>query len=200
MSQSSPTPPVVQVGRLRYVSPYLRWISAPTKVTPAANVTLLQLVMDANPQKGEAWCRYAITSDRVGIGHDSHPDSRRLVTNPSLLVTNPKSQIWILMHQHEPVVVCPPTLHTRDLILHEDDNLIAVAKPAGLPCVPGPGFMNNLTALLEAEQERKLYPVHRLDRLTSGVFLLAKQKKAAASLSKSIADRHCRKGHPNPRC
>ena len=114
--------------------------------------------------------------------HRDAPYARRT------MVRSPTPDLHHSCHQ-----VLSPSLNLDSIILHEDDQLLAVAKPAGVPCVPGPGFQNNLTAMLEATFQRKLFPSHRLDRLTSGVFLLAKQKTAAASLSKAIAERRCRK-------
>ena len=56
-------------------------------------------------------------------------------------------------------------------ILYEDDAVVAVAKPAGLPAVPIPGSdAPSAWSLLSAElkpRRQRAYVVHRIDRFTS---------------------------------
>ena len=63
-------------------------------------------------------------------------------------------------------------------VLYEDDNIIAVNKPPFLACMPtSRHFKNNLVSLLRSKYKSNpdpLQPVHRLDRETSGVVLVAK--------------------------
>ena len=68
-------------------------------------------------------------------------------------------------------------------ILFEDDHLMAVNKPSGLPTIPGGGFMENTLLRLVQEQIPTANPVHRLGRGTSGIVLFAKTPQAAAKLS-----------------
>jgi 23S rRNA pseudouridine1911/1915/1917 synthase len=64
-------------------------------------------------------------------------------------------------------------------LLHEDDALIAVDKPAGLLSVAAEGERERTAhALLRAATSGELWPVHRLDRETSGVLLFAKTRAA----------------------
>jgi 23S rRNA pseudouridine1911/1915/1917 synthase len=64
-------------------------------------------------------------------------------------------------------------------ILHEDDALIAVDKPAGLLSVAAEDERERTAhALLCASRSGALWPVHRLDRETSGVLLFAKSREA----------------------
>ena len=69
-------------------------------------------------------------------------------------------------------------------VLHEDDDLLAVAKPSGLPTLPGAGFLR--TTLLH--QVRARFPdaaaLHRLGRWTSGLVLFARSGEARASLTR----------------
>jgi 23S rRNA pseudouridine1911/1915/1917 synthase len=66
----------------------------------------------------------------------------------------------------------------RLAIIYEDDALVAVDKPAGLPAVPVPGADTpSAFSLLAAELRRKrqeAFVVHRIDRFTSGLLLFAK--------------------------
>ena len=66
-------------------------------------------------------------------------------------------------------------------IIHEDDSIIAVNKPNNT-LVYGSYFARNikdddLVTLLKEQTEHELYPIHRLDRKTSGILLLAKEKE-----------------------
>ena len=66
-------------------------------------------------------------------------------------------------------------------ILYEDSDIIAVAKPSGMPSVPGLDGKRSLEEFLN-DRSGLVYPVHRLDMDTSGVILFAKNEMAAASL------------------
>lgn len=80
-----------------------------------------------------------------------------------------------------------PPVDTRFNILYEDNYLIAIDKPSKLPVHPsGTYYENTLTSLLEGRYQRKFYLVHRLDRETSGVILLAKNKQTARSMQQAF--------------
>jgi len=70
------------------------------------------------------------------------------------------------------------------MILFKDDHLIVANKPAGLAVMPGgwePG-QSSLREQLEAEHGR-LWVVHRLDRITSGVIVLARSAEVHRALN-----------------
>ncbi len=69
-------------------------------------------------------------------------------------------------------------------ILHTDDHLIVINKPAGLPVLPD-GWDKDapyLVKLLE-EQFGKVFVVHRLDKTTSGVMVAARTAEAHRTLN-----------------
>jgi 23S rRNA pseudouridine1911/1915/1917 synthase len=68
-------------------------------------------------------------------------------------------------------------------VLLDDDHLLAVNKPSGLPTLPGGGFMENTLLRLVQKQCPNANPVHRLGRATSGIVLFAKTPQAAAKLT-----------------
>jgi 23S rRNA pseudouridine1911/1915/1917 synthase len=68
-------------------------------------------------------------------------------------------------------------------VLFEDDALLAVNKPGGLPTLPGGGFLENTLLRLVQRQTPNANPVHRLGRATSGIVLFAKTAEAAARLT-----------------
>jgi RluA family pseudouridine synthase len=80
----------------------------------------------------------------------------------------------------------------RSLVIYEDEDLLALNKPAGLSSQGGRGQVNTLDELLWAFAPRgKARPrlIHRLDRDTSGVILTAKTKPAAGFLGKAMMAR-----------
>lgn len=68
-------------------------------------------------------------------------------------------------------------------LLHEDQELLAVAKPAGLPTLPGGGFMENTLLALVRRSYPEAAPMHRLGRWTSGLVLFCRDGGARATLS-----------------
>jgi len=75
-------------------------------------------------------------------------------------------------------------------ILYEDDALIAVNKPAGLAVHGGSGVAYGLIEQLRAArpQAKFLELVHRLDRDTSGVILVAKKRAALLALHAALRE------------
>jgi 23S rRNA pseudouridine955/2504/2580 synthase len=82
------------------------------------------------------------------------------------------------------------------MILHRDRSVIVLDKPHGLAVQGGPGILRNLDAMLDAlrfEAEERPRLVHRLDRDTSGVLVLARTAAAAAALAKAFRGRDVEK-------
>ncbi|GAB4533999.1 MAG: RluA family pseudouridine synthase [Anaerolineales bacterium] len=77
-------------------------------------------------------------------------------------------------------------------ILYADEALLVVNKPTGLLTIPDAGGAPCLHALLEHAWGR-LWVVHRLDRETSGVLLLARTAKAHRALNAQFQTRRTRK-------
>ncbi len=97
--------------------------------------------------------------------------------------------------------------YVRSLVLHEDELVIALNKPAGLAVQGGTKTTKHVDRLLSAWGEGMERPrlVHRLDRDTSGVLLLGKGPEAAKRLAGAFARRQARKtywaivaGNPKP--
>ncbi|KAE9340726.1 hypothetical protein PF008_g10977 [Phytophthora fragariae] len=112
-----------------------------------------------------------------------------------------------LKHRHEPSVHLPvadatnlstvTALSTKWIHL-ETDELLVVDKPSGIPVHPTGTFqLNSLTHMLQHDHREaavetetdtllELFPVHRLDRLTSGLLILAKSVDNARSLTAEL--------------
>jgi len=73
---------------------------------------------------------------------------------------------------------------TFDLI-HEDADLIAVAKPGGLPTMPAGGFLDHTLLALVRARFGDAHPAHRLGRGTSGLVLFARTRAVAAALAEA---------------
>jgi 23S rRNA pseudouridine955/2504/2580 synthase len=100
----------------------------------------------------------------------------------------PKAQIGTVTKEEDAYV--------RGLLIHEDSELLVFNKPSGLAVQGGSGVKVDLDRLLWAFANRKgRRPklVHRLDRDTSGVIVVAKTTPAAAHLSAQFADRTTQK-------
>lgn len=82
----------------------------------------------------------------------------------------------------------------RPFILHVDEHLVVIDKPAGLPAVPGraPGLQDCAASRVQA-----LHPdarvVHRLDMATSGLMLMARGADAQRALGAAFEQRRIAK-------
>jgi 23S rRNA pseudouridine1911/1915/1917 synthase len=107
------------------------------------------------------------------------------------------------------VVVIPPPVESRlaperaELrILYEDESLLVVAKPAGIVVHPGAGqtrgtlasaLLDHCGTLSQIGGVTRPGIVHRLDKGTSGLLVVAKNDRAHASLSEQFKGRTVRK-------
>ncbi len=97
----------------------------------------------------------------------------------------------------------------RATVLYRDDDILALNKPPGLASQGGSGTTRHVDMLADAlrfDREDKPRLVHRLDRDTSGVLVMARSVRAAAGLAKAFQSRDARKiywavvaGVPHPR-
>lgn len=84
----------------------------------------------------------------------------------------------------------------KKMILYEDGDVLVLNKPAGLAVQGGTGLKTSLDAMLAAlatEKSGKPKLVHRLDRDTSGVLLVARNVYAANKLAEAFRDRATQK-------
>ncbi|KAF2073862.1 hypothetical protein CYY_004822 [Polysphondylium violaceum] len=87
------------------------------------------------------------------------------------------------VHRHEPPVTDKPIK-----IVALNDDIVVVDKPASIPVHPCGRFRHNSLTFMLASQHglTHLYGVHRLDRLTSGLLILARTPAAAKAKSTQI--------------
>ncbi len=107
----------------------------------------------------------------------------------------PKTEIKVA---EKPAPVFDPLLEAEmtKLVLYRDDHVIVLDKPPGLPTQGGPGITRHLDGMLDGLRygsEHRPRLVHRLDRDTSGVLVVARTPGVAAKLSASFRGRDVEK-------
>jgi tRNA pseudouridine65 synthase len=90
------------------------------------------------------------------------------------------------------------TVETRRPIpvLYQDEQLVAVAKPSGMFVHRSAADRSATEFVVQTVRDQLncfVYPIHRLDRPTSGVLLLAKSSEAAAVYATMFAERRVQK-------
>ena len=77
------------------------------------------------------------------------------------------------------------------LVIYKDDNIIAINKPSGLAVQGGTNTFRHVDGLLDAlkfESNEKPKLVHRIDKDTSGILVLARTRKIADVLTKAFRE------------
>ena len=109
----------------------------------------------------------------------------------------------------KPLAIANPA-EARELermLLFRDEQIIVLNKPSGLATQGGPGITRHLDGMLDSLRDGGERPrlVHRLDRDTSGVIVLARTPGTAAKLAAAFRTREVEKtywavvaGHPKP--
>ena len=148
--------------------------------------------------------------------------AQTLIRNGMVLVNGSPSRPSTRLHKGDriqlPATDAPPDDTTPEplplSIVHEDDHVVVVDKPAGLTVHPAPGHPGGTlaNALLARYPElrgvgERLRPgiVHRLDADTSGLIMVARTPASYRSLQKQVKDRTITKvylalvrGQPQP--
>lgn len=165
--------------------------------------------------------RFKIESDDVGVRLDAFLASRiegwsrarlqRVIAAEDALVNGKPSKPSYKLREHDELEVeltLPATTSfTPEAIpieiVHEDDTLVVVNKPAGLVVHPAAGIHSGTLANALAYHFQQLPDassvrpgiVHRLDRDTSGLLVVAKTESALENLSDQFRDRSVYKSY-----
>lgn len=83
---------------------------------------------------------------------------------------------------------------TRAEIIHSDEDIIVVNKPAGMLSVPGRTRADSLLEQLQ-EQFGEVHSCHRLDKDTSGIMVYARSLKAKTALELQFAGKEVQKSY-----
>lgn len=180
-------------------------MSAPDSEAPVT-MKVLTVTPDADGGRLDQWLASAlapglsrnrvqtlIREGAVSIGGRTVNETRRRVA---------AGEEWVIA-EPQPEPAAPEGEPIELSILYEDDQLVVVDKPAGLVVHPGPGNWTGtlVNALIHHCGDtlsgiggvRRPGIVHRLDKETSGVMVVAKTDAAHRALSEAFAD-HGRSG------
>ena len=117
-------------------------------------------------------------------------------------VLRPGDRVTLTVPPPEPLEVEPEPIPLE--VVYQDGELLVVDKPAGLTVHPAPGHPSHtlVNALLAMCLDLKgiggkLRPgiVHRLDKDTSGLMVVAKSARAHSDITRQIQERKVRKGY-----
>jgi 23S rRNA pseudouridine1911/1915/1917 synthase len=117
----------------------------------------------------------------------SRIEGGEILLNGVLAETETRLQTGQMLAYHRPPWQ-EPAVPLGFEVLYEDGDLLVVAKPSGLPVLPGGGFLENtlLHQLRQRYPQETPVPIHRLGRGTSGLMLLARSPLAKSNLSQQM--------------
>ncbi|MBE6452313.1 MAG: RluA family pseudouridine synthase [Alphaproteobacteria bacterium] len=84
----------------------------------------------------------------------------------------------------------------RSLVVYKDNNLIVINKPAGMAVQGGTNTLRHIDGMLEGlkfEKDEKPKLVHRIDKETSGILVLARDRKNAELLTRAFKEKNLQK-------
>jgi 23S rRNA pseudouridine955/2504/2580 synthase len=143
------------------------------------------------PQLGHAYLQKALRNKLIRVDGKRAEANQRLVVGQSIKhpeFTDDDSQ----SAAPKPSFSEAEQKKIRQMVLYEDSEILVLNKPAGLATQGGTGITYHLDGLLPALQGTAANPpklVHRLDKDTSGVIVLAKTARVADKLMKLFATR-----------
>jgi 23S rRNA pseudouridine1911/1915/1917 synthase len=146
---------------------------------------LAKLLPEYSRSRLQEW----ITVGRVTLD-GAHAAARQKVWGGEAVVVQPQAHPGELPYQAEDIALD---------IVYEDDALLVIDKPAGLVVHPGSGNWQGtlLNALLHHAPQLEAVPragiVHRLDKDTSGLLVVAKTLKAQTALVRQLQARSVRR-------
>ncbi len=149
-----------------------------------------------------------IATNRENI---SRTNAKRLIEEGNVLVNDKKEKVSYKVQLNDVIVINEPEIKEVNLkaqnipidVVYEDSDIIVVNKPKGLVVHPANGNWDGtlVNAIMEICKDSlsgiggELRPgiVHRLDKDTSGLLIIAKNDKAHINMSNQIKDRLVKK-------
>ena len=175
----------------------------PSGLLPKRTVETLELTADRPGERldvflarlaeglSRSYARRLIDEGFVTVDGRRERPSHRLAAGARVVTTAPPSEESMPLAEHIPIT-----------IIYQDDDIIVVDKPPGLTVHPAPGhprgtLVNALLAVAPelAEIRDTMRPgiVHRLDKDTSGLLVVARSERARAGLTRQLKEREVRK-------
>ncbi|HBD42358.1 MAG TPA: RluA family pseudouridine synthase [Bacteroidetes bacterium] len=160
---------------IRIVEPYAhtRHVKIPTSFQ---GVPLIDFLSERYPYRSRAYWAERVQAGDVRIeGSDmSHPED----------VFKRASAVTFFTPR-----VVEPTVPDEVRIVGEGEGWVAVEKPAPMPVHPGGRyFKNTCLAITEELLGQKIYPVHRLDAVTSGLVVFATDDRMASTMTQALSE------------
>lgn len=130
--------------------------------------------------------------------HSSEAEWRDRITRGEVDVEGTRARLDEVLHAGQTVVWNRPPWDESEVptnfdIIHEDDAIIVVNKPSGLPTMPAGGYLEQTLLWLVRRNAPEASPLHRLGRYTSGLVLFARTPSAASLLARAWRDRLVKK-------
>ena len=130
--------------------------------------------------------------------HSSESDWAARIARGEVEINGLRAAGDVLLRRGHTVVWHRPPWHEADApltytVVHEDDALVIVDKPSGLPTMPAGGFLDHTLLTLVRQAYPEASPLHRLGRHTSGLVVFARNASAASTLSAAWRDQNVKK-------
>ena len=127
-------------------------------------------------------------------GHSSREEWGRRLERGEILLEGREATPDVILEAGSRLVWRRPPWEEPDVplaygVLYEDTDLLAVAKPSGLPSIPGGGYLEHTLLTLVRARFPEATPGHRLGRGTSGVVLFARTGRARSALGEAMRKR-----------
>ncbi len=74
-------------------------------------------------------------------------------------------------------------------VMFEDDDFIVINKSRNMAVQPGTGEKKDISTFLSQKYSERIYPLHRLDKMTSGCLIYAKKYQIARSMAQLFKDK-----------
>jgi 23S rRNA pseudouridine1911/1915/1917 synthase len=154
-----------------------------------SGIRLDKYISDVCPDLSRTQAQYLIKDGQITVNGDSERASYKLRAGDTVLVKIPPLALTRLMPEDIPVP-----------ILYEDEDILVVDKPAGLTVHPASGhqshtlvnaILSHLTTVSDEAQRPGI--VHRLDKDTSGVMVIARNPVAHENLAAQFKGRRVKK-------
>lgn len=174
-------PPYYFEGGFRRVRPYHYTYNTNCKERWRGR-TLEDIFVSEFRDRAPDYYRKALDSGSVTV--NGKPAGRDTVMKNGQVISH-------TLHRHEPPVTGLPVG-----IIHEDDDIVVIDKPAGVPVhAAGRYNHNSVVAILRAEHSNGWLPrpCNRLDRLTSGIMFMGKHPQGAERMATQLQERSVQK-------
>jgi 23S rRNA pseudouridine1911/1915/1917 synthase len=162
-------------------------------VVDVPGVRLDKFVGDGCPELSRTYAQKLIAAGFITVNGRPAKSSLKLSVGDKVAVSVPPES---------PVPLSPEPIPLK--IVYEDSDLLVVDKPPGLPVHPAPGHpshtlvnavLNYLPALVQDNASLRPGIVHRLDKDTSGLIIVAKNRPAHENLSDQFKSRSVSKSY-----